>query len=93
MAYYNELRKYGTKAALIDENGNEMTYEQLDDECVRLGSKLDSRKLVFAFCSNTIGSICGYVAFLYIHVVPVLVDEHIEKEVRRYIISIYNPDY
>lgn len=40
MAYYNELRKYGTKAALIDENGNEMTYEQLDDECVRLGSKL-----------------------------------------------------
>ena len=93
MAYYNELRKYGTKAALIDENGNEMTYEQLDDECVRLGSKLDSRKLVFAFCSNTIGSICGYVAFLYNHVVPVLVDEHIEKELRRNLISIYKPDY
>ena len=54
MAYYNELRKYGTKAALIDENGNEMTYEQLDDECVRLGSKLDSRKLVFAFCSRCV---------------------------------------
>ena len=31
MAYYNDLKKYGTKTAIIDKNENEITYEELDE--------------------------------------------------------------
>lgn len=93
MAYYDELKKYGKNIALLDESKNQITYEELDDFCQRLGEMLDERKLIFSFCENSIGSVCGYVAFLYNHVVPVLLDKHIEKELRKNLISVYQPDY
>jgi len=93
MAYYNELRKYGTQTAIIDMNGNQMTYKEMDLCCHQFGERLESRKLVFSFCENSIGSICGYVAFLYNRVVPVLLDKHIDRELRKNLISIYQPDY
>ena len=93
MAYYNDLKKYGTKTAIIDKNENEITYEELDEFCIKIGQVLEQRKLVFSFCENSIGSICGYVAFLYNSVVPVLLDKHIEKDLRKNLISIYQPDY
>ena len=93
MAYYNDLKKYGTKTAIIEKNENEITYEELDEFCIKIGQVLEQRKLVFSFCENSIGSICGYVAFLYNSVVPVLLDKHIEKDLRKNLISIYQPDY
>ena len=93
MAYYNELKKYGTQTAIIDMNGNQMTYKEMDLCCHQFGERLESRKLVFSFCENSIGSICGYVAFLYNRVVPVLLDKHIDRELRKNLISIYQPDY
>lgn len=59
MAYYNDLKKYGTKTAIIDKNENEITYEELDEFCIKIGQVLEQRKLVFSFCENSIGSICG----------------------------------
>lgn len=93
MAYYNELKKYGDNIAVLDEKGRQITYQEMDSFCQRLGERIKKRTLVFSFCENSIGSVCGYVAFLYNRVVPVLVDKHIEAELRRNLISIYKPTY
>lgn len=93
MAYYNELKKYKDNLALIDDQGNQMTYEELDDFCVELGNKIPERTLVFCFCENTIGSVCGYIGCLKNRIVPVLLDAHMEKTLRENLIHIYNPGY
>ena len=93
MAYYNELKKYGDNIAVLDEKGRQITYQEMDSFCRKLGDKIKERTLVFSFCENSIGSVCGYVAFLYNRVVPVLVDKHIEAELRRNLIAIYKPAY
>lgn len=93
MAYYDELKKYKENIAVLDDCGNQMTYEELDKFCNEIGEKLTNRSLVFSFCGNNIGSICGYVSFLYHHVVPVLLDQHIAKDLRENLLAIYQPDY
>lgn len=93
MAYYNEMKEYKNNLALIDDQGNQMTYEELDDFCVELGNKIPERTLVFCFCENTIGSVCGYIGCLKNHIVPVLLDAHMEKTLQENLIRIYNPGY
>lgn len=93
MAYYDEFGKYGDKAAVIDDENNRITYSDLERFCRQVGDKMSHRTLVFSFCENSIGSICAYVSCLYNHVVPVLLDKHIEKELRKNLLEIYKPEY
>lgn len=93
MAYYNDFNKFGEQTALLDDKDNKMTYAGLDEFCKRIGEKIPERALVFSFCENSIGSVCGYVAFLYNGIVPILLDKHIEKGLRDNLFSIYQPDY
>ena len=93
MAYYNELKKYENYIAVLDDANRGISYAELDEFCQEIGNKIPERALVFSFCENSIGSVCGYVAFLYNHVVPVLLDKHIDGELRKNLIEIYKPDY
>lgn len=93
MAYYDDLAKYGSRVAILDDKNQSMTYGGLDAFCLEMGEVLKNRTLVFSFCENSLGSISGYVAFLYNQVVPVLLDKHIEKELRSNLMEIYQPDY
>lgn len=93
MAYYNDFAKYGNRIALFDDKNRSMTYGELNVFCQTMGELLANRTLVFCFCENSLGSISGYVAFLYNQIVPVLLDKHIEKELRSNLIQIYQPDY
>lgn len=93
MAYYNELDKYGESIAILDDRKNQVTYAELSVFCKELGEKLPERALAFSFCENSIGSVCGYVAFLNNHIVPVLLDKHIEKGLRENLVAAYQPEY
>lgn len=93
MAYYNDFERFGERTALLDEKENKMTYAGLNEFCKRIGKKIPERALVFSFCENSIGSVSGYAAFLYNRIVPVLLDKHIEKELRDNLLSIYQPDF
>ena len=74
------LEKYNKNTALVDENGKELTYEQLDAECGKLANAIKERCLIFILCENTIGSAIGYIAALNNHIVPVMVNRHLEQE-------------
>lgn len=93
MTYYDDFGKYGDRTAVIDENGQKISYQEMDALCKNMGRELTARTLVFSFCENGIGSIAGYLSFLQNRVVPVLLDRHIAQELRQNLLGIYQPDY
>ena len=93
MAYYDEFEKYKNNIALIDSDMHSITYSQILNFCNKIGNIIHRRTLVFSFCENSIGSICGYVAFLFNKIVPVLLDKHIDSELRKNLIEIYKPAF
>lgn len=92
MAYYN-IKSDDKQLVAVEESGKCLTYAQLADESKRIGSKLQKRSLIFQFCQNTIGSLCGYISFLDNGSVPLLVDLHLEEELAQGLIKKYEPDY
>ena len=93
MAFYDSFLKYNEKIAILDDKLQSISYMELNDLCLEVGKVISKRALVFCFCENSIGSVCGYIAFLYNQVVPVLLDRHIEVGLRKNLIDIYQPDY
>lgn len=93
MAFYDEFDKWETREAFVDEHGEKMTYGELKSYVMSVGQAIGKRTLVFAFCSNTIESVAGYIAFLNNGIVPLLLNQHMEEELRESLICIYEPAY
>lgn len=93
MAYYDEFSKYGNQVAALSDDGSRITYAELADFSAELGKAVKPRKLVFNFCRNVIGSMCGYLSFLNNRVVPLMIDANINRELADNLIDIYKPSY
>lgn len=87
------LKQYSNHTALVEEGGIELTYEQLDTECGKLANAIKERCLIFILCENTTGSALGYIAALNNHIVPVMVNRHLEQELLDNLLSTYCPSY
>lgn len=88
-----DFKKFGNRAAVIDENGTTVSYEQLEQEGRRIADVITERCLVFSLCENTIGSVLGYSAFVNHKIVPVLLNSHLEKELLENLLVTYCPAY
>ena len=91
MSYFDELKKYKDKMALISEEGINLTYEELSCEVEEIASLLQPRSLMFSFCTNTVGSICGYLGALNRKTVPYLLDAHTNEVLVDSLIQVYQP--
>lgn len=58
-----------------------------------MGKTLSPRSLVFALCSNTAGSLCGYLACLQNRVVPLMLDAEMDATLLGGLIQTYGPPY
>lgn len=85
--------RYGSAVAMIDEEGLEISYDELITEQRRIADVIGKRCLIFALCENRVGSIIGYVSFVNARIVPVLLNAHLESELRDNLISAYKPAY
>jgi len=89
-----KLDNYSNNIAVIDEAGNSYSYSQLKSECDELICKIKSgRCLVFNLCSNEIGSLLGYVAFLNNRIVPFLLEAYLDRWLLSALIESYKPEY
>lgn len=93
MAFYNELSKYGDRAALIGEEGTTITYQELENLSNDFGKIIPERELVFVLCRNIPGSVGGYLSFLAKDIVPLLLSAEINKDLLENLLSIYQPSY
>lgn len=88
-----KFEQFGSRIAIIDEYGNTVTYEELKRDSETIAKLIGEKCLVFSLCKNTIGSVIGYSAFINGHIVPVLLNAHLEKEMLNNLLSIYCPKY
>lgn len=88
-----DLKKYSDNKAIIDEFENTLTYDDLEKECCKLSDAIGNRCLVFILCTNSIGSLIGYVSCLNSRTVPLLISANLDKELLSNLIETYKPDY
>lgn len=91
--FFDDVGNFSQKDIFIQSDFKKYSYWDMKKISDHFGACLQPRSLVFSFCENSIGSVSGYLAFLHNRVVPVLLDKHIEKELRDRLIEIYQPDY
>lgn len=87
------FNKYPDNIALISDNGQKLSYGALQEEANKIARAVGGRCLVFSMCSNTIGSVLGYVSFLENNIVPVLLNAHLDEELFRRLSDIYHPAF
>ena len=79
--------------AIKSDKGEEMTYEQLQNDANKIKNSLNQGRLAFCLCSNTIASIVGYVAFVQGKVATVLLDAEKDQELLENLRRVYHPNY
>lgn len=85
-------RQYSTRTAAISEAAR-ISYGELAAEMDRLAAVLPGRCLVFQFCTNSIGSLVGYAAFLENRIVPLLLPVGMDRDLLGRLLDAYRPAY
>ena len=87
------FKQYGDATAAIEESGEHYTYSFFEKEGSQLADAIGGRKLVLCLCTNTIGSLLGYVTFLNYGIVPMMLNAEIDRDMLSALIENYKPDY
>jgi acyl-CoA synthetase (AMP-forming)/AMP-acid ligase II len=87
------LADFGERSAVFLEDGTTVSYAKLKEETEKLASQITRRCLVLILCSNRLGSLIGYIAFLNHHVVPMMLDAELDKRLLAALTEAYRPEY
>ena len=87
------LNDFKDNVAVISENDEALTYYELLVLSQNLINNIPKRCLVFNLCTNSLGSLLGYITFLNNKVVPLMIDADLDVSLLHNLISIYKPDY
>ena len=93
MAFWDTLEQYGTRTALISQEGNAVSYEEMVRRADKIGQTIGRRCLVFSMCRNCVDSVIGYIGILRCHAVSVMIAEHIAPELLADLLETYHPAY
>lgn len=88
-----ELGIFKNNIACITPSGEHLSYGGLQALCERIASKLESHRLVFCICGNTIGSLAGYVSFVNNKDATLMLDAHMERAAFEALYKTYLPRY
>lgn len=88
-----DFKRFAKNTAIVDEEGTEIQYGELDRVGNEIAKIIDKRCLVFALCENSVGSVIGYTAFVNHGIVPVLLNSHLEEELLENLLNSYCPSY
>ena len=87
------LDKFKNNIAVIEENGNKISYFEFNNYTKNLTSNISERCLVFNMCRNEIGSLVGYIGFLNAKIVPLMLKADLEDELLHNLLETYKPSY
>lgn len=88
-----KLSDFGDQIAVVNETGDQISYKRLNEDVNALLKNIPGRCLVFNLCTNTLGSLTGYVAFLNGRIVPLLLDVNLDVNLLHNLMETYKPDY
>jgi len=93
MKIFSNLIDFKNNIAVITDDNQKITYDELLFLTDNLHSKINHRCLIFILSENSIGSLIGYVSFLRNGIVPLMLDKNINIDLLMNLINIYKPDY
>src|SRR5574344_493059 len=88
-----DLLKFKSNKALVTEDSQAVTYEELHALTDEIYQAIDTRCLVLSLCSNTIASVVGYVSFIKHQIVPILLSDALAPEQITNFIKSYSPSF
>lgn len=88
-----KLNDFKANVACVTPKGEQLTYGELRALSDSIRCKMEPHQLVFCMCSNTIGSLAGYVAFINNNNAVLMLDAHIEQTVFESLFTTYQPQY
>lgn len=80
-------------AVMLQDRTASLTYAQAEDFCKELSVHLTARSVIFILCTNSIGSVLGYLASISNKTVPVLLSASIDKNLFKRLYDLYDPQY
>ena len=87
-----DLLKHADNTALI-QGDTALSYRQLESLSGEIAEQIPERTLAFILCSNTVGSVAGYLGLVNHNIVPLLLDATINHELLTNLIKTYEPSY
>ncbi len=88
-----DLTKYGKQSAVITDNGEQLSYQDLYRDSHSIATHVPAGSFVFTLCENHIGAFVGYVAMLDNHKAQVLLDAHKDLDTIQHLAASYSPDF
>jgi acyl-coenzyme A synthetase/AMP-(fatty) acid ligase len=88
-----QFSRFSHNTALITQDGEQISYTELESSGEQLSAVVDGRSLVCILCRNEKGSVLGYTAFLNHGIVPLMVNADIDHEMLEALLDNYMPDY
>ena len=79
MNFFNDLEKYSSNTATIEESSGQINYKVLLDAADSIGKNIKKHCLVFFVCKNCFECIAGYLGFMRAKAVPVLINDTINN--------------
>ena len=87
-----DLQRYASNDALV-EGERCVSYAELSDLSRSIAAQCEPRSIAFVFCTNSIGSVAGYVGLVNHGVVPLLLESGIDAELLASLLEAYQPRY
>ena len=81
------------RPAAYGEGGEVYSYGRLCADAARVAACTPGRPLVFSFCENSYGALCGYAGFLSGGAVPLLLDAGMHRELLDGLLETYRPGF
>lgn len=93
MYFFDKHPDFKTHTLFEDDCGRTATYETWYAHADELGGIVPSRSLAAIVCRNTIGSALSYLCCLQHRVVPLLLDEAMDDELKQSLLAAYRPEF
>lgn len=93
MNFYRDIDKYKDNIVVITDRKERLTYKELLSDSDVLMNNLEKRTVLFLVCRNCIESICAYIGALRNGIVPVMINEEMNRELFYNLYNIYKPAY
>ena len=93
MEFYDNLARFERAPALIGENGDTLSYEDIEASANVFSANLSRRSLVMILADNCTESVIGYLACLRSKCPVMLLASTIDERLLASLLSVYRPNY
>jgi len=93
MSLFRKLKSYGKNIAIIDEDLNTYTYNELLKSAKTIGKKITKDTTTFLISNNSYEFVASYIGLIQSKAVLFLINNSINKEKLTYLINHYKPKY